>query len=127
MIDSDKKRRRPVRAEAFKIRMERFKTKSVFIIPAIFASECSMVLEAYFGGPIRAGLHLIYWGVRSSIARQRARFLWAISDRVGWTRLQQIPDTPCFERHGGQCKYHNCMDSNCIDKSVPKWFRWLTR
>lgn len=97
------------------------------IIPQILTSECSLVLEAYYGGPIRAGWHMIKWGIIHSITRGYWNLLLAMCDKIGWTRLQQIPGTEHFERHGGKCKYHNCQDMECITNSLPRWFKFVTR
>ncbi len=127
MIVTDNNHKRPVHPKKFKMRADRFKDrKGDFFIAPILASECSMVLEAYYGGPIRAGLHTIRWGIVYGVGRRWTHLLLAFCDRIGWTRLQRIPGTAHFERHGAHCP-HNCQDFNCIGKSIPKWFRVLAR
>lgn len=115
----------------FACRVERFQKPHPMLlsIPAIFTNECSLVLEAYYGGPIRAGWHLIWWGVQCGVRRCWWGVLLAFTDRIGWTRLTRIEGTRHFERHGrncdGECE-HNPEKIDCITPSLPRWFRLIT-
>lgn len=97
-------------------------------VPGILVFECKVTLKAYYGSYLRAGLVLIldwawmklhgmYWGA-----------VFRFCDWVGWTKLVPVsPDNPNVKwRHGGQCQYLNCSDMNCLERSVPRWFRKIT-
>src|SRR6266404_2356191 len=126
----------PARPEQFKSRLirisEHAKSNSPMLhIPAIAAFECKMVLNAYYGGQLRTSLALFrewFYLWRHDIFNSAV--IW-ICDRVGWTRLYDVPETetmkPYRMRHGRNCSGSpNCQNMNCIDDSIPKWFRWLT-
>ena len=53
-------------------------------------------------------------------------------DWMGWTRVYDYPETKSMiahsERHGRKCSGSpNCSNMNCINDSIPKWFKVLTR
>ena len=93
--------------------------------------KCRLVLSAYYGGEFRVAIRLLRdWAWLGSHSVYWSVLIW-ISDRVGWTVLRHIPDNPVtrehWERHGGKCDHLNCQDDQCIKKSLPKWFKWITR
>ena len=126
------------RPEQFKTRAERIishcrmEPPTMMQIPAIAAAECQMLLESYHGGKWRVIRYLFreWLYLRSNSVLWNAR-LW-ISDAVGWTKIYDVPETAdCIahqQRHGRKCSGSpNCDDLHCIDRSIPKWFRRLTR
>jgi hypothetical protein len=73
---------------------------------------------------------MIVMGIVSKIACWRSVFLMWVSDRVGWTKTIEVPETAehyAYKmRHGKQCHgYPNCADIGCLARSMPMWFRWL--
>lgn len=101
-------------------------------IPAILVHNCWHAIELYYGGPLRAiwamaanEFHLWAWGKFHSFT------LW-ICDSVGWTKIYHYPETDGMwshdERHGWKCSGSpNCGDTDCISRSIPAWFKRLTR
>ena len=127
----------PKRPQQFKMRVDRIidhakKDSPMMRIPAIARSECLMVVQAYHGGE---------WRTVWALFRQAWYLTWhgwlgtlkiKVCDWVGWTKLYDIPETESYrahtERHGRKCSGSpNCNNMHCIEDSVPKWFRWLTR
>ncbi len=106
--------------------------QSMHNIPALMAMECWCLVKAYYGSTSRAlwtlgknALHLWAWGWYGSI-------LIKISDRAGWTKMYHYNETEEMfahdERHGRLCSGSpNCADMDCISRSIPKWFKRITR
>ncbi|MDE2096149.1 MAG: hypothetical protein KGL39_02815 [Patescibacteria group bacterium] len=129
----------PKQPERFKRRSEELiervsspSTRIMFKIPPIAVLQYEMLLEAYHGGPVRAGLAFIRKGVAEAVRDARWSILLKITDSVGWTKLHHMPETEThheyWHRHGRKCHGSpNCNDFNCIEKSLPRWFKWLTR
>lgn len=99
-----------------------------FAIDPIWAMECGMCLKAYYGSYLRAGVQLIRHGIREGIRNFYWNAVYRFCDRIGWTRLQAIPNANgCFERHSAKCDKMNCHDWNCVANGIPTWFKNLTR
>lgn len=130
-----KRRNLPRNPEQMAIRLERIKEHAradspMLKIPPIAASECLLVVHAYYGGPwhaiwnlIRMQLFLGYHGVRGSL-------IWRFCDLVGWTKVVHHPGNANalehWRRHGKQCSGSpNCHDMDCSDRSIPRWFKKL--
>lgn len=119
-------RKYPIHKERMKQRMDRITEMRHFKIPAIFALECKLALIAYYGSGLRAAFSMIWdWVYLQTHDRYWRIVLW-FTDKVGWTKLRPIPGTLYVERHGGKCEYHNCQDMDCIEKSLPPWFRKIS-
>ncbi len=124
-----KTNKRPVHSECMTRQCERFEHLGVMAkIPAVLTFQCEIVLTAYYGSYFCAGLHLIgqsfYWAWHNLYWN----FVHRICDWMGWTQLYRYPVEGWrgqFVRHGKLCDGSDC--ENCIDKSVPKWFKKLTR
>lgn len=99
-------------------------------IAPIAASECLLVVHAYYGGPwhtiwslTRKQLFLDYHGVKGSL-------IWGFCDLVGWTKVVHHPGNDLaidhWRRHGKQCSGSpNCHDLDCVERSIPNWFKKL--
>lgn len=117
----------PRNKEAFDRRRERLLEPSVIHqIDTLFEMECEMVVSAYYGGRVRAGLRMMWKGVGETLRSRWWAVVYRFGDRVGWTQLRPVPGTPFFERHGGSCDKLNCNDANCIRRDLPRWWRRLT-
>lgn len=121
----------PRNPEMMKRRMARMKElRGQFLIPAICAYESATNLKAYYGSYWRAGWTLIwrYCIIMGLHDRYWSLVFWCC-DWWGWTVVRPFdPLCPRWKsRHGGRCDKMNCADVYCIEKSVPRWFRWLTR
>lgn len=101
-------------------------------IPGIVMFQVETLQTHYYGSYAKAGLALLrkafylWWNDKLTHC-----FLW-ISDSMGWTKVYDIPETPEYvahqQRHGRKCSGSpNCQNDQCIDDSLPKWFRWLWR
>ena len=101
-------------------------------ITPIIVSEFEQAVEAYYGGYWATARHALWkavymtWGDLSSTLRIR------ICDRMGWTKLYYYSETEKmighWQRHGRKCSGSpNCNNMSCIQDSVPRWFKWLTR
>jgi hypothetical protein len=96
-------------------------------IPWILVLECKCTLQAYYGSGFKVAMVMLWeWIYLGAHSKYWGLVLW-ISDHVGWTQLRPIPGTPYFHRHGGRCQYLNCNDDDCINKSLPVWYRKITR
>jgi hypothetical protein len=131
------KHARPAQPELYQLRLERIinhaKLESPMVrIPPIAVSEFSMVISAYYGGRGKAARYLLFEAMRLWCSDKRWSFLIWLTDRFGWTKVYHIPATPEYrehsERHGRKCSGSpNCSNMNCIDDSIPSWFKWLVR
>ena len=122
------KTKRPANREEF----IRFK-KKIFEIPAlaridgIFIFHIRIIIKAYYGGYIRAGLALIRFGIRDLFFHYYWTWVYLASDTMGWTQLYKNDGWPgCFIRHGRYCENHESCKHDCIEKSVPRWYQKLT-
>ena len=100
-------------------------------IPILLVINCRLVLKDYYGSDFKVAMRILWeWFYLGSHSLYWSVLIW-ISDRVGWTKLRHIPDNPVtvehWERHGYKCDHLNCQDDQCIDKSLPRWFKWVTR
>ncbi len=139
------KKKLPARPELFKARCERIiehcREKNAYLmqIPPMANLECQMVVEAYYGSKFKAA---------KAILRQAIAYRWQglktgmtmwICDRMGWTKVWHIPKSEQWKehwrRHGWKCP---CIwevppnptghcDLNCIEDSIPNWFKRLFR
>lgn len=120
----------PRHPEMMKRRMERMKPFLGIMarVPAILVLESKMTLKAYYGSYFRAGLILIWESIYLGSKGLYWGWVYEFCDFVGWTQLRKChPDSKHLIRHGGNCTYYNCSDPDCVDKSIPVWFRKLTR
>lgn len=124
----------PVEKTKFNLRRKRFiahcraEPPTMAQIDPIFNSECAMICYAYYGGrfpAIWAMLKESVWLLRMDID---SRFQMWFCDRMGWTKLYPLPGTPVKLRHGRQCHGSpNCDDMGCIDRAIPRWFKFISR
>lgn len=133
-----KRRKFPIHPERFSKHADRIiercreKGSIMFRIPPMAALECEILLHYYYGSKWRMVWHLFRAALHQSIHSGYNRCLIKICDWMGWTKVYHIPETPEFrahyQRHGRKCSGSpNCNNMRCIDESIPKWFRWLTR
>lgn len=101
-------------------------------LPAMFMMECYGAIRAYHGGAFPAWWamtwHFAYLGF-ASMAGASEVWLW---DKMGWTKLYHSPGTKThreyWHRHGWKCSGSpNCNNLDCIEDSLPGWYRFLTR
>lgn len=100
-------------------------------IPGMMAFQMKVCLEKYYGGRWQLILALIKEGWYLTWRGWLSSFIWWFSDRMGWTKVYSYPQTERMHahqrRHGCKCSGSpNCKNDNCIDDSLPKWFRKLT-
>lgn len=86
------------------------------------AMELGIALAYYHGSYTRAGWNMLLHGIRMGIHGFYWNAVFRFCDKIGWTRLQAIPNTPIFERHSAKCDRMNCVSSG-----IPTWFQKLTR
>jgi hypothetical protein len=103
------------------------KTHVTHKIDFLFAMNLEIALAYYHGGRIRAGWEMLREGLHLGIVGTYWSGVYRFCDKVGWTRLREIPGTPYFERHSGKCDKMNCSDMECVQRGIPKWFKKLTR
>lgn len=129
--------KRPIEASKYNLRMKRieahFKSNSPMMkIPPIAVSEMKMAISAFYGGRWRA----LYWWTREELFLLRcditARIIIGFCDLMGWTKLYDLPgstkEMPVKMRHGRKCfGSPNCENMNCIEDSLPRWFKQLTK
>lgn len=97
-------------------------------IDALFEMQCELVVCAYHGGYVRAGIALACHGVKMGVFRAYFSAVYRLCDYVGWTQLRQIPDIPgAFTRHGGKCDKWNCDNIDCVQDGIPTWFKKVAR
>jgi hypothetical protein len=101
------------------------------VAPAI-AFELRLLLESYYGGPWRMVWALFRLTFSNIIHTWTGRLRIWVCDRMGWTKIYFVPETDYmrahWRRHGRKCSGSpNCDNINCIQDSVPGWYRWLTR
>jgi hypothetical protein len=132
-----KAKKYPKFPEHFSRRVERIRQHvkddtAMFGIAPLVVSEFEQAIEAYYGG---------YWGAARNALRKAIYITWGnwtsririgICDRMGWTKLYYYNETDTmlghWQRHGRKCSGSpNCNNMNCINDSVPRWFKWLTR
>jgi hypothetical protein len=121
-------KQRPIQKDGFDRNRERLLRPSpMHSIDALFKLECEVILAYYYGGYVRAGWHLFWHGAASALRGCYWNAVFRFCDLIGWTRLQQIPGTPYFERHSGKCDKLNCQDIECVDRGIPNWYKKLTK
>lgn len=103
----------------------------MYSIPAIVNSECRMVTHAYYGGRWWALWYMFKEACYLGTHGAYHSFLLWICDTAGWSKVYDIPQTKDFiahqQRHGKKCSGSpNCNNMNCIDESIPRWFRTIT-
>lgn len=119
--------KKPIYKEQWDKRRSKMRDDSpIHSIDAMFEMECRIALASYHGSIVRAGWHLIVFGIRANLRSVYWHVVYRVFDKIGWTRLQPIPGTPYYERHSGKCDRMNCMDMNCVDGGIPKWFQRAT-
>ncbi len=100
-------------------------------IEPIFAHECQIVLHAYYGGPLRAGWYLLRYGITLKLNSWYWRFVWWISDKIGWTKISHVPETEDYmehwRRHGRKCSASPNCSGDCIGVAVPRWYKRITK
>ena len=131
MKKAPSKSKYPARPEQFRMRVQRVENYArkghLRIIPAVTSLECELILKAYYGGT---------WRMLIAIAKKdlwlwqnglKAHFLYWISDRIGWTKITDVPETEDFiahqRRHGRTCHASPNCEGGCIERDQPKWFR----
>lgn len=129
-------RRLPRNPEQMEIRLERIRDhckqdSPMMKIAPIAASECLLVVHAYYGGPWRTICHLIRMQAFLGYHGLRASLIWNFCDFVGWTKVVHNPENEFtiehWRRHGKQCSGSpNCQDHDCCTRSIPKWYKRLT-
>ena len=125
--------KKPVHRELFEYRAERMRKQHpmMFKIAPIFNSECEMVVIAYHGSRLRAGLSLIKEYFRLGFSQRYFHLVFWFCDFIGWTKLVDIPETQTHHaykmRHAKKCHGSPNCSQDCINSAVPKWFRKITR
>lgn len=129
------KMKKPVHAGLFLRRLGRMrehaKSDSVmWRIPPVVMLEVRCLQNAYWGGPWRVVWALFKENLWLSAQSFRLGLGLTIADWLGWTKLYWNPETSeitgHYRRHGRKCSGSpNCHNENCIDESVPRWFRRL--
>lgn len=137
LMHSQKQDKHPVKAAMYRARMaklrQEFITDSVVVkIPAMASFQLRYTLEAYYGGRWRMIRALIWEGIYLGWHSFNTTWKLWITDRMGWTKLYDLPGStkkmPMRMRHGRKCSGSpNCNNMNCIEDSLPRWFKWLTR
>lgn len=104
----------------------------MFRIDGMLMFSLEWMQECYYGGRWATVWALfrkaIYYSWHERVGGLR---IW-ICDRAGWTKIYEVPETATHyghrQRHGRKCSGSpNCNNMNCIEESVPRWFRWITR
>jgi hypothetical protein len=129
------KANRPVRPEMYEHWVKRItdpKAHTLRELKFLFVMEMWCCLKAYYGNAPRAlwavARHDFYlWrhGIWNSC------LIW-LTDWMGWTKLYHFPACPGWKehwmRHGRKCSGSpNCQNMHCIEDSLPRWFKWITR
>jgi hypothetical protein len=116
----------------FDRRMERIAglVKTKHCPSLILECEMRLALYVYHGGRIRAALKVLRSAVQDTYLERKSLLAMWIADRMGWTKIYDIPETKDFiahqQRHGRKCSGSpNCNNHRCIPESCPRWFRWL--
>jgi len=116
----------------FDRRMERIAglVKTKHCPSLILECEMRLALYTYHGGRMRAGWRILKAALQEEWLERKSRLACWITDRVGWSKIYDIPETVDYiahkERHGRKCSGSpNCSNMNCIPDSCPRWFRWL--
>jgi hypothetical protein len=99
-------------------------------IPPIIALKCETILSAYHGSTMKAAIAMLLKELRhkkeSALARAR---MW-VAEKMGWVICRHHPETSesyeHYAYHGKHCSYLNCDDMDCVDRSIPKWFKVLS-
>lgn len=104
-------------------------TRCMLQIPPIANMQCQLVVESYYGGKWGAARELFKQALHQSISERWLGFLIWFSDRMGWTKLYDMPETTTHHgyqmRHGRKCHGSPNCAHDCISESQPKWFRRL--
>lgn len=122
----------PIKRERFEGQMDRLRFSPASRVPVVGAMTCWMALKAYYGGSCRALWELAKWDWM-----MYRGYIWSIitmwcSDKLGYTKVYTYPATSEMRemrvRHGIKCHASpNCEDIECINNSLPRWFKWLFR
>lgn len=129
--------KKPVMKESFERQLGRIRShckseSPMMKIAPIARMEMIIALSYYHGGRGRLALALL----REWFVLARSHYCCAITmfvcDRMGWTKVYHYPETDSMiahsQRHGRKCSGSpNCSNANCIDDSVPRWFKILSR
>ena len=131
------KKTHPVLKKQYEMRLARISdhirsNSPMMRIPPIAASECQMLLEAYHGGRWKTIFALTGMAIFLLRHDLNARFVIWLCDLAGWTKVYDIPETEKMrahkQRHGRKCSGSpNCQNVNCIDDSIPAWFKFISR
>lgn len=94
--------------------------------------ELRLALATYHGNTLRVCWFMFKdWLLFTLDMKINVVAMW-ISDRVGWTKVYDVPETETMRsykmRHGYKCHGSpNCNNDHCISDCLPKWFKWITR
>jgi hypothetical protein len=101
-------------------------------IPAMFVWGSWLAISCYHGGCWKALFFIARHEIHSAIVLRWHTFLIWICDRAGWSKIYEYPETETMlahlQRHGRKCSGSpNCSDMDCIGRSIPRWFKVITR
>lgn len=101
-------------------------------VPFLLVLEYWSGVRAYYGSSRRALSALARYEFWKWWHHVIGRIHLIITDGVGWTKVYFYPETdtmPAYHlRHGWKCSGSpNCDDLDCISRSIPRWFKRLTR
>lgn len=137
MFEKPSSRKHPVQREKFdrwreRLRCHAAENSVLFRIDPMLAFEVEALLHAYYGGEWRMIFALIRKHSVLSYHSLIGRVTFWFCDFIGWTKVYFYPETRLMrahhQRHGRKCSGSpNCSNMNCIDDSIPSWFKKICR